>query len=78
MKTPKEDFLDTEGNINPRIHYEHHVWVHKKKTKEEQNEELTTKVKTSLVTALAIGTVFSLFGVLWWALVQFVRSGGQV
>ena len=78
MAIKHDEIFDKDGNVREHIHYEHHVWVHEKKTDSEKREQLYEKVKTSLITAIVLGSVFSLFGVLWWAIVKFIQSGGQV
>lgn len=69
--------LDEDKKVPFDVHLDHHEWVHKQKTKEELAIEQKEKIKTSLVT----GAIFSFFttiaGIIWYAIQQFVISGGK-
>ena len=78
MNSQEEKLFDENGELLPEVHKSHHIYIHARKTKEYKREEMKHTVLTSFITSLVVGGVMSIFGVIAWAFVQFVKNGGQI
>lgn len=75
MSVDEDEIFDSSGEIKPSIHRAHHIYVHREKTAKELHREMLTKIKVAVFIWLAIGTIGSFFGLLWWSFKTFVAAG---
>jgi len=69
-----------EGNdcgVERRKHVQQHVWIEVKMNSEQTWKEQLNKVRWAIITAVAIGSVSSLFALLWWSFTVFIERGGR-